>query len=73
VFNDESSTLSLYGCQVTQNAATGGQGGAGGTAGDGVGGGVYNLGRFGLDLLTSVAGNSASTSDDNIFGTFKII
>jgi hypothetical protein len=73
LFNDRSSALALYGCQVTQNTANGGQGGAGGTEGEGVGGGAYNLGHFGLDAFSSVTGNSASTSDDDIFGTFKII
>jgi hypothetical protein len=38
-----------------------------------IGGVAYNLGHFGLDAFSSVTGKSASTSDDDIFGTFKII
>jgi hypothetical protein len=48
------------------------QGGSGVSAGEGIGGGLYidpaaNVG--GMD--TFVKNNHASTSDDDIFGTFK--
>jgi hypothetical protein len=32
-----------------------------------VGGGVYNLGTFTDDVLTVIAGNHASSSNDDIF------
>jgi hypothetical protein len=53
---------------VSGNQALGGAAGAGGSAGQGVGGGVYNLGTFDLDAASIVAGNHASTSNDDVFG-----
>jgi hypothetical protein len=53
---------------ITGNQANGGEGGAGGSDGQGVGGGVYNLGTFDLDAASIIIGNHASTSNDNIFG-----
>jgi hypothetical protein len=43
---------------------------AGSSAGMGIGGGVYNLGRFSPDVATllRIIHNHASTSNDNIFG-----
>ena len=69
-------TLTVTGSTVTGNQATGGAAGAGGSAGLGVGGGVYltDGGIACLDVWTSthVTGNHASTSDDDIFGVFTI-
>jgi hypothetical protein len=38
------------------------------SGGQGVGGGIYKLGTFTFDTLTTVVKNFASTSNDNIFG-----
>jgi hypothetical protein len=46
---------------VTANEADGG-------AGQGIGGGIYNLGSFFIDQFSPVHGNKASTSDDDVFG-----
>jgi len=51
----------------TAGLANGGAGGAGGSDGQGVGGGVYNLGTFTSDPFTVIAANHASTSNDDIF------
>jgi hypothetical protein len=59
-------SLAVSDTNITANSADGGDGGAGGSTGDGVGGGVYNLGDF-IPLDTVIAGNRASTSNDNIF------
>jgi hypothetical protein len=56
-FNDASSSLTLTDSSVTQNHANGSPG---------IGGGVYTLGSFSFDALTSIADNHASTNDDNI-------
>jgi hypothetical protein len=37
------------------------------TGATGIGGGVYNLGTFTADSATVIAGNHASTSNDDIF------
>jgi hypothetical protein len=58
--------LKLTGCTVTTNQANGGEG-DGGSAGNGVGGGVYNLGVFTPDDAAVIAMNKASTSNDDIF------
>lgn len=47
-------------CTVTGNAAEGG-------AAQGIGGGIYNLGSFLVDALL-IHGNTASTSDHDVFG-----
>jgi hypothetical protein len=54
------------------NHASGGQGGAGGSDGEGIGGGIYNLGGVDLDLdaLNLIFGNHASTSHDDVFDPF---
>ncbi len=49
------------------NSAVGGAGQDGGSAGSGIGGGVYNLGTFSYDPATIIALNRASTKNDNIF------
>ena len=49
------------------NEALGGDKGAGGIDGHGVGGGVYNLGTFAADLVSVIKKNDASTSNDDIF------
>ncbi len=81
VFNDGPSsapyagippTLTVLGCTITGNQATGGTGGSGGSAGRGVGGGAY-LAAGGIacaDAFTVIANNHASTSNDDLFGTF---
>jgi hypothetical protein len=53
---------------IVGNRSDGGDAGAGGSDGQGVGGGVYNLGTFDLDVASIIVGNHASTSDDNVFG-----
>ena len=55
---------------VSLNQALGGLPGAGGSDGDGIGGGLY-ITTGGVVTLkkTTVALNFASTSNDNIYGT----
>jgi hypothetical protein len=59
----------VTGSTITHNQAEGGQGGSsGGTAGQGLGGGVYIAGgALTLDAATIIAHNDASTSNDDIF------
>jgi hypothetical protein len=64
------SSLQLNGCTVTDNHANGGDAGEGGSDGEGIGGGVYNLGSFDFDALTLIFKNHASTSDDDVFDPF---
>ena len=59
--------VALVGCTVESNEADGGAAGAGGTIGQGIGGGVYNLGTFSYDPATTIALNEASTSNDDIY------
>jgi len=68
VFNDADSSLTLLKSAVTENRAVGGQ-----TGGKRIGGGVYNPGTFDLDALTVIRKNKASTSDDDIFGSFSLV
>jgi hypothetical protein len=74
VYNDGQSSLTVTGSTVAANAATGGTAGGGGSAGLGEGGGLYLAagGVACLDAFTRahVTHNHASTSDDDIFGTF---
>jgi hypothetical protein len=82
IFNDGLSTdpansgtpaiLTVTGSSITDNQAGGGAAGSGGTAGQGVGGGLYLSpgGSACLDVVTIVRHNHASTSDDDVFGTF---
>jgi hypothetical protein len=67
--------LWLQGTLVTGNSAVGGLAGTGGANGAGVGGGLYNqLTAFTqLDALTSITGNDASSSDDDIFGMVNLV
>jgi hypothetical protein len=65
--------LTVINSLVTFNQATGGKGSAGGGDGQGIGGGIYNVGTFFLDALSVVRFNHASTSDDDIFGSFVLI
>src|SRR5262245_14441132 len=59
-------SLAVSDSTITANAAIGGTAGLGGSGGSGIGGGVYDLGDF-TDVATLIAGNHASTSNDNIF------
>jgi hypothetical protein len=66
------STLTLLGDTIDNNHAIGGAAGLGGNDGEGVGGGLYltSGGVACADVLTIVACNHATTSDDDVFGTF---
>jgi hypothetical protein len=70
------STLTALGTTITANQATGGAAGSVGSAGQGVGGGAYLVagGIVCLDdaTLLPLAGNLASTSNDDIFGVVTI-
>jgi hypothetical protein len=74
LYNDGTSSLTVTGSTITGNQATGGAAGSGGTAGLGEGGGLYLAvgGAACLDAFTQahVTNNHASTSDDDIFGSF---
>jgi hypothetical protein len=60
--------VELIGVTVTDNAALGG---AGATPGQGVGGGIYIAsGTVCIDPSSLITGNFASTSNNDIFGTF---
>jgi hypothetical protein len=47
--------------------ADGGAAGTGGSDGQGVGGGVYNVGTFTIDVFSVIKKNHASTSNNEIF------
>jgi hypothetical protein len=66
--------LTVTGSTVTANSATGGAAAAAGCAGLCEGGGAYFAtgGDVCLDVATSISGNTASNSDDDVFGTFTI-
>jgi hypothetical protein len=70
LFIDANATATVLTSVIAGNLA---EGGAGSTAGQGVGGGVYNLGTFYLDSASIIAGNHASTSNDNVYGTITPI
>jgi hypothetical protein len=76
IWNDVGCTLSVTGSTITNNQADGGAAGTGGSVGDGLGGGVYfaSGGVVCVDLFTSlnITGNTASTSNDDVFGVFAI-
>jgi hypothetical protein len=76
VYIDGQSTATVASTTITQNQARGGAAGAGGSAGQGIGGGCYLAagGNVCLDSFTvaNIIGNTASTSNDNIFGVFMI-
>ena len=50
-----------------RGGSCGGEGGAGGSDGNGLGGGVYYVGTFAFDALTVIKKNHASTCGDDIF------
>jgi hypothetical protein len=68
--------LTVTGGTVSGNQATGGAAGSGGSAGQGVGGGAYFAtgGAVCLDAFTvaNLLGNTASTSNNDVFGSFTI-
>jgi hypothetical protein len=66
IYNDAGSTLTVSASLILLNEVRRGRGGPGGSDGQGIGGGVYNLGTF-TDVLTLIALNRASTSHDNVF------
>ena len=79
IYNDGStalgaSSLSVTGSTITHNRADGGAACAGGSAGQGIGGGLYlaSGGIVCLDVFTQahVKKNHASTSNDDIFGSY---
>ena len=76
LYNDGTSSLTVGGSTITSNSAVGGAAGSGGSAGQGIGGGVYSAtgGSVCLDQYTvsNIDGNTASTSDNDIFGIFTI-
>ena len=76
VYSDSQSTLTVTGTTITSNSAIGGAAGSGGIAGQGMGGGVYFAtgGVVCLDQYTvsNIEGNTASTSNNDIFGVFTI-
>jgi hypothetical protein len=69
-------TLTISGSTITDNQDACGAAGSDGSAGQGLGGGVYfaSGGVVCLDLFTSmnITGNTASTSNDDVFGVFAI-
>jgi hypothetical protein len=68
LFIDAGTTATVLASVIAGNRADGGAAATGGAAGQGSGGGVYNLGTFDLDAASVIAGNHASTSDNNVFG-----
>ena len=76
IYNDGTSKVTVTTSTITQNSATGGAAGSGGTAGQGIGGGVYfaSGGTACLDAYTvaHIFGNSASTSNPDVFGDYTI-
>jgi hypothetical protein len=76
LYNDGASTLTGTGSTITSNQAVGGAAGSGGSAGPGVGGGLYLApgGVVCLDAYTlaNTLGNTASTSNKDVFGAFTI-
>jgi hypothetical protein len=74
LFADGNTTVSLTGVSITGNKARGGTGGkeaVPGVSGTGTGGGVYLSGPGSTWSKSKIAGNSASTSDDDAFGSFS--
>jgi hypothetical protein len=68
IFVDAGSTVTVQSSLVTSNDARGGIAAGAGTAGEGVGGGAFILGVLYLDAGSSIVGNEASTSRDDVFG-----
>jgi hypothetical protein len=77
LYVDAASIAALAGGSIVGNQADGGRGGLGDTDGAngpdgyGQGGGVYLAGLGSTRKGTKIAGNAASTSGDEIFGTFS--
>ncbi len=67
--------LDLDNTDVIGNQAIGGAAGSGGSAGSGIGGGLYNqIGAVAeVDAASTISGNHASTSNDNVFGVITPI
>lgn len=65
---DPDSTVALNGDVIIGNLADGGSGAMGGS---GLGGGVYLSGTGSTRKNTTIAGNSASTSNNDVYGTFS--
>ena len=67
-------TASIDATLIAFNAAMGGASGTGGASGQGIGGGLYIDAGAGVTLSKSskVILNFASTSDDDIFGTYTL-
>ena len=74
LFVDAHADLTPEGDTVTGNQAIGGAGAAGFSHGKGQGGGIYIAtgGSACADDSTIIDGNSASTSNDDIFGVLEI-
>jgi hypothetical protein len=67
VYVGATSGATVQGSLIAFNVAQGGAKGHGGSAGQGIGGGIYNAGSLSVDLLTLIAFNCASTSNDDVF------
>jgi hypothetical protein len=76
IYNDGTSTLTVTSSMISSNEAAGGVAGSGGIADQGIGGGVYfaSGGSVCLDASTvaNIFGNTASTSNNEIFGGYGI-
>jgi hypothetical protein len=79
IYNDGStafgaSSVTITGSAITDNQAQGGQGAGPGNDGQGIGGGAYLAAGSiaSKDVLTVIAHNHASTSNDDVFGVFTI-
>ncbi len=70
ITSDPYPILDLDGTSVLLNRAVGGAAGSGGVAGSGIGGGLYNqdLATAEVDSHSLIKFNTASTSNDNVFG-----
>ena len=63
------SSVTLTGTAIENNDALGSPTCGGGTSGQGIGGGVYNLGTFTYDSTSVIKKNHASTSNNDIFSS----
>lgn len=76
IYVDASSTVALDAIIISGNQADGGAGGLagpGGTAGDdgaGIGGGAYLAGPDSTEQGTRIVGDTASTSNHDLYGQF---
>ncbi len=68
LFVDPYSTVALDTDAIVGNLA---DGGSGATNGTGIGGGVYLSGTGSTRKNTAIVGNSASTSNNDVYGTFN--